>query len=93
MLLSWTNARDEAAVLLQILAHLRGVEGNAGVEVREGDNQHRQHDLIPEAVLEGLPSLLMPLVGKNAKIVAGNCRMAKPKISGITPVELIFIGM
>ena len=36
---------------------------------------------------------LMPLVGKNAKIVAGNCKMAKPKISGITPVELIFIGM
>ena len=44
--LAGTEAGDEAAVLLQVIGHLNGVELHGGIEIAEADDQQEIQDAV-----------------------------------------------
>jgi len=52
-LLAGLDTGDESTVLLHVLSHLVGVNGNGGVEVGEHDHKDEEHQVVPEAVVVG----------------------------------------
>ena len=96
-LLARANARNEAAVLLQIVGGVGRIEDDRGVEERKEDDQQ---PIEPACRAAGRGSAGAPtsvshsgaFCALNEAIVIGNTRSDDAKIGGITPEVLIFSG-
>ena len=86
-----TDARDEAAVLLQVVGRLRRVEDDRRVEEREEDDESRveKHVGGPAVAEIGREHATMKPVPSafawKLAIVAGSSSSEEAKIGGITP--------
>ena len=49
-LLTRLHTRNETTVLLDVFRHLVGVHRNSSIEIREGDDQEEEHQVVPETV-------------------------------------------
>ncbi len=86
------NARNVAALLLDVVGHVVGPEGERRVEVgEEDDQQHEEAVVDPRARLKR-PLERHPMTGNPGASVAGNDSSAPAKMGGMTPAPFTFIG-